>query len=114
VTLGAKAQVARAHRGRREATKRLQRALEQRRQVAEEVEALRQDWAANVAAGELQMMDIAAEREALFAAKVPASMDEALSVEYTLGGKISIPSRSDQQMIQIASLTLPSDLYYLD
>jgi uncharacterized protein (TIGR02231 family) len=103
VTLGAKAQVARAHRGRREATKRLQRALEQRRQVAEEVEALRQDWAANVAAGELQMMDIAAEREAL----------EALSVEYTLGGKISIPSRSDQQMIQIASLTLPSDLYYL-
>jgi uncharacterized protein (TIGR02231 family) len=113
VTLGAKARVVRAHRGRKEATKRLQRALEQRRQVAEEAEALRQDWAANVAAGELQMMDIAAEREALFAAKVPASMDEALSVDYTLGGKISIPSRSDQQMIQIASLTLPSDLYYL-
>jgi len=91
----------------------LQRALNARKQVVQREEALDSEWAANFAANRLQMLDIAAQKDVLLAAQVKRPADEALSVNYALPGKTSIPSRTDQQMIQIAKLNLPSSFYYV-
>ena len=86
-------------------------AIAQRGQVETWDEAFKQDWRANIGANYLQMLDIAAKRDILLAGQIQPT-GEALSVNYLLPGKISIPSRSDHQMIQIASLKLPSGFYY--
>ena len=43
----------------------------------------------------------------------PSSFGEGLSVTYQLAGRTSLPSRSDRQLIQIASLPLQGDFYKL-
>lgn len=99
--------------GQQQARMNIQQALGKRRGAAvPDEEALKWDWAANVWADRFQMLDVSGEKEELLAVR-PRPTEEALSVNYTLPDKISIASRSDQQMIQIASLALPSDFYYI-
>lgn len=74
---------------------------------------LAQDWVVNRWANQLQMMDIQAGRDLLMAGKEQARTEQALSASYSLPGRISVPSRSDQQMIQISSLKLQGRSYYL-
>lgn len=117
VTLGARPQstlrgAAEVYQKQKAAGGRLRGAWQQRKQVLSQKDALKQDWDLNRPANDLQMLDFAARREILLAARVRPT-EEALSVNYVLPGKISIPSRSDQQMIQIASLVLPAKFYYL-
>ncbi len=61
----------------------------------------------------LQLLDLVASRKALFDGPAAPSADRALSVTYTLPSPISLPSRNDQQMIQIAALELPAESYYV-
>ncbi|MDK1032330.1 MAG: mucoidy inhibitor MuiA family protein, partial [Planctomycetia bacterium] len=117
VTLGTRPQstlrgAAEVYQKQKAAGGRLRGAWQQRKQVLSQKDALKQDWDLNRPANDLQMLDFAARREILLAARVRPT-EEALSVNYVLPGKISIPSRSDQQMIQIASLVLPAKFYYL-
>jgi len=72
-----------------------------------------QDWRANTIANRLQIMDLVARSDLLLAARKFASIGGVLSVSYTLDGRISLPSRTDRQMIQIASLKLDGNFYYL-
>jgi hypothetical protein len=75
--------------------------------------AVDQDYAVNTAANKMQFVDLVAGKDVLMAGRQGRAVDEMLSVNYALPGKISIPSRSDQQMIQIASLKLEGEFYYL-
>lgn len=97
--------------GQRAAGENLRKALRQRGQQGQ-ID-LAQDWDVNKWADQLQMMDIQAGRDVLMAGKEQARAEQALSVSYSLPGRISVPSRSDQQMIQISSLKLQGRLYHL-
>jgi len=71
------------------------------------------DWRYNEAAGRLQMVDFLAGKDVLEAGQMlVAAAEDVLSVDYPLDAPISIPSRSDQQMIQIGTLKLAGDFYY--
>ena len=62
------------------------------------------DEGLNEAAGQLQLLDIfAKEKVARKPGGRPVVEDEGYSVTYTLTGRTSLPSRSDRQLIQIAS-----------
>jgi len=114
--------------GQREASQRLKSALSRRARLTQARNApadeqgaggqqpgsqVAQDWDANVWGVRLQMMDLVSKpAEALLAGTIRPS-DDVLSVNYRLEGPTSIPSRSDQQMIQIASLKLDAAFYYL-
>ena len=76
-------------------------------------QALDQDMAVNTAANKIQFVDLVAGKDILMAGREVRRADEMLSVNYVLPGKISVPSRSDQQMIQIASLKMEGEFYYL-
>ena len=71
------------------------------------------DFSANEWANSLQYIDLVAGRDVLMAGMGLRTEDEALSVTYDLPGKISLPSRDDQQMVRIASLKLKGEFYYL-
>jgi len=70
------------------------------------------DFANNAAALE-QFRDLIADREELIAAAVPGGRaDEGPSVTYKLPTKLSIPSRNDEQVIEIAKVELQPKFYY--
>lgn len=98
--------------GQRAAIGSLNKALESRGQAGRS-EGLDRDWDINTWANRLQYLDLVGRRDALLAGQEVGSDSEVLSVNYVLTGAISIPSRSDQQMIQIASLRLAGTFYYL-
>lgn len=89
----------------------LSQAIERRAQSPQQPNGL--DFEANTYGNQLQLLDLIAGREALFGARGITVGDSALSVTYTLPAAISLPSRNDQQMIQIASLTVPAETYYV-
>ncbi len=67
----------------------------------------------NELAGQLQNLDLMA-RAQVKRGKSPAPpMDEVVSVTYQLDGRTSLPSRTDQQLIQIAAVAMPADVYRL-
>lgn len=92
----------------------MRQAVQQRGAPAKAGEALgEQDWAANEWAGRSQFLDLVARKDVLLVGRETRPTDEALSVNYQLPGPISLPSRSDQQLVQIAALKLPAEFYYV-
>ncbi len=69
-------------------------------------------WLMNAAAGGLQNLELAADKDVLRRLREP-SVSEGLSVTYALPGGTTVPSRREQQMVQIVSLDLASDLYFV-
>ncbi len=100
--------------GQRLARSNIRKALQQRAANPTLPEQVDADWAVNAEANRLQIMDFQAARDVILSAQDVAAADvEVLSVSYELPGRISLPSRSDQQMIQIASMKLDGKFYYL-
>ncbi|HNQ22239.1 MAG TPA: mucoidy inhibitor MuiA family protein [Phycisphaerae bacterium] len=65
----------------------------------------------NIAANYIQILDLVTREKIKRPAKAPAARDEGLSVTYGLPGRISLPSRSDRQLIQIATLPMVAQTY---
>ena len=79
-----------------------------------QLNAVDSDWAINVEANRLQIMDLLAAKDVILSGQDMAAVsDDVLSVRYSLPGQIGVPSRDDQQMIQIASMKLTGKFYYL-
>lgn len=73
------------------------------------------DFVLNEVGKELQLLDLIASGGAITRSNKAARTvtDEGVSVTYQLAGRISLPSRSDQQLIQIASTPMKADAYKL-
>lgn len=69
------------------------------------------DIALNCAAAELQMLDLLTSRRPERGKSGGAADSESISISYSLPARVSLPSRSDQQSIQIAALELPAAYY---
>jgi len=86
------------------------RAAAQQQQAARTArESLETAWEMNVVANQLQSMELAGR-------SVPPPWRrprEGLSATYGLSGRVSVPSRSDVQMVGIADLELPADYYFV-
>jgi len=67
---------------------------------------------ANFLAGRLQNMEMAASDEVVRAARKLSKAAGGLAVDYTIAGKVSLQSRTDQQIFRIALLNLPANCYY--
>ncbi len=68
----------------------------------------------NWLAGEMQVLDFLTEERVMRLAEGKAkSKTEGISVAYQMAGRTSLPSRSDQQLIQIASVSMPGDFHKL-
>jgi uncharacterized protein (TIGR02231 family) len=67
----------------------------------------------NAFASEMQVLDLVAAERPQKSPADPASpaLNEGLSVTYAVAARTTLPSRSDRQLIQIASLTLKGDFY---
>jgi hypothetical protein len=73
------------------------------------------DLGLNAVANEMQILDLVSMGNVDNRAKAtrPAVVDEGVSVTYQLAGRIALPSRSDQQLIEIASLPMKAEFYKL-
>lgn len=72
------------------------------------------DLGLNTIAQDLQMLDLVARAPASRSARPAApATDEGLTVTYQLAGRTSLPSRADQQLIQIAALPMKAEFYKL-
>jgi hypothetical protein len=71
------------------------------------------DVTLNSFAGEMQLMDFNNSLAELRAQTAVVKPNEGVSVSYTLANRTSLPSRSDRQLIQIASVPLKGDFYRL-
>ncbi|HEY1066106.1 MAG TPA: mucoidy inhibitor MuiA family protein, partial [Pirellulales bacterium] len=70
------------------------------------------DVVLNSVAGQLQVLDLVTDsQDAAKKPTGPTAKDEGLSVTYALEGRTSLPSRSDRQLIQIASMNMKGDFY---
>jgi len=71
-------------------------------------------WELNRYAAEQQDLELNVDNEVLreFNKLRLAAPHEVLAVSYALGGTMSLASRSDQQLVQIAKLDLPGETYY--
>jgi len=119
VTLSAK--VAGLPVGEKELAQGYMKAASRLRQSAEEQQVARAPagrdeavWDMNVAASQLQNIELLARKDAIRMARVgrPAAA-EGISVTYRLPGRISLASRSDRQLVRIAQLELDSTFYYV-
>ena len=75
--------------------------------------AARADLGLNKLANELQILDLNCPPSQLHRLRVsqPKPTEEGLSVVYRLANRTSLPSRSDRQLIQIASLPIDAEFY---
>jgi uncharacterized protein (TIGR02231 family) len=69
------------------------------------------DLELNRLANDLQNLDLLAEGRALRDKSAPTALTEDVAVTYAVGGRISLPSRSDRQLIQVAALPLEGEFY---
>lgn len=69
------------------------------------------DWNLNDLACKLQVLELASQGDIRAPEQSRRDIDAALSVTYQLAGRTSLPSRSDRQLIQIASLPMTSEFY---
>ena len=70
----------------------------------------------NAIASDMQLLDLAAVgaiRRELQRPSAPRAQTEGVSVTYHVAARTSLPSRSDRQLIRIASLQLPAEFYKL-
>jgi len=71
-------------------------------------------WGMNLAAGNLQAVELAASQEFLRKmAATEAGPTAGLSATYPVPGRISLASRSDRQIIQISDLDLEGDFFHV-
>lgn len=101
--------------GQKKAAEELGRAVERQNARASTQPAanLDESWNVSASASKLQIMDFIGGKDVLMSQRDLFSADSGLSVTYTISGAISVPSRSDQQMIQIAGLKLTGDFFRL-
>jgi len=69
------------------------------------------DEALNRTAGDLQLLDLTARGRVKRKAALRRESDRGVSVTYALEGRTALPSRSDRQLIQIASLPMEAEFY---
>jgi len=70
-------------------------------------------WELNRLAAQAQRMEMNVSGDILRAgAKVVKASEEGLAVSYVLEGKMSLASRNDRQLVQIAAMSLPAKMYY--
>lgn len=69
------------------------------------------DAALNSVAAEDQVLDLLVQGDVAALAKPNSAQTEEVSVTYTLPMRTSLPSRADQQLVQIAALELPASFY---
>ena len=70
-------------------------------------------WELNVLAARGQTAEINVEEETVRAGRETIqAVEEGLAVSYALGGKMSLASRPDQQLVQIAAMGLSGEAYY--
>jgi len=70
-------------------------------------------WELNRLAAQAQRMEMNVSGEILRAgAKAVKASEEGLAVSYALEGKMSLASRNDRQLMQIAAMSLPAQTYY--
>jgi uncharacterized protein (TIGR02231 family) len=65
----------------------------------------------NRLANEIQSLDLLAQGRIVREQATKAAITEDVSVTYAVAGRISLPSRSDRQLIQVASLPLTGEFY---
>lgn len=75
------------------------------------VQTLDLDFGLNALAGDLQVLDLQNRGRVDRSRKPSFDTSEGISVTYSLDGRTNLPSRSDQQLIQIASLPLEAEFY---
>lgn len=89
-----------------------QRDLELQRNVRSGPADKRFDDSLNTLAGDVLMLDLVSnDRVTRTQTRTDPKPDEGLSVTYTLSSATSLPSRSDRQQIQIASISMPGEFY---
>lgn len=66
-------------------------------------------YALNRAAGEIQQAELVLDKSVVAAAR--AEPTQTVTVTYTLPGTTSLPSRADQQLVGIATATMPGEFY---
>lgn len=69
------------------------------------------DWTLNDLACKLQVLELASQGDIRAPEQHKHDFDAGLSVTYQLGGRTSLASRSDRQLIQIASLPMSAEFY---
>src|SRR5439155_21245759 len=75
------------------------------------------NWRLNEAAAHEQNLDLIKTRAEILAAQKPGNRktgtgNDGPSVTYHLSGKITVPSRNDEQVVEVAKLTLKPKYYY--
>ncbi len=70
-------------------------------------------WSANAIANEYQNVELNFDQSVLNKIMQPTGSDDGPSLNYTLENPVSLPSRSDQQMIRIKEADLQGKLYYV-
>lgn len=101
--------------GQKNAADELKRAVENANTVASTQPAAQLDesWKVNASASKLQIVDFVAGKDVLMSQREILSASSVLSVTYSVAGALSVPSRSDQQMIQIANIKLTGEFFRL-
>ncbi|MCK4601328.1 MAG: DUF4139 domain-containing protein, partial [Phycisphaerae bacterium] len=70
-------------------------------------------WAMNEFATEIQNLELNVRGDVIRKAdRAPRTAQEGLAVSYSLPGPMSLASRPDKQLVQIAKLNLPGEIYY--
>ena len=86
-------------------------AIVQNRQAMNLVDNFGSSWDVNAAANDFQCLELVGGEEIL--SKIRVREDEGPSLSYRLDGRVSLASRSDQQMVRILQNTLPSRSYHV-
>lgn len=73
--------------------------------------AMQSDFALNSVAAEGQVLDLLVRSDVAGASRLDPRPADEVSVTYALPTRTSLPSRADQQLVQIASLQLPAGFY---
>jgi len=71
------------------------------------------NWDMNAAANDVQWAEVAAGKDVLDLLRGEPAVAEGPSISYPLQGTVSLASRSDQQMLRIADMELPSRFYHM-
>ncbi len=86
-------------------------AIVQNRQAMNLVDNFGSSWDVNAAANDFQCLELVGGEEIL--SKMQMREDEGPSLSYRLDGRVSLASRSDQQMVRILQNTFPSRSYHV-
>ncbi|MHC4986491.1 MAG: DUF4139 domain-containing protein, partial [Planctomycetota bacterium] len=82
------------------------------RRSADDSDRLSNDWAVNIQGQRMQLYDLLADQESLMATQSVPEL-EVLAANYEIDSAITLPSRAEQQMIQITALEMSGEFYHL-